>query len=69
MSLVIYCQQCGNKLAEQRATGSWETRKHKRMAVAPPTGFEELACEECGSVWRLGDGMDRLARPTIRRVA
>jgi hypothetical protein len=70
--VIITCGDCGNKLAEKRESGSWETKKKGRTTVVRPGGLESITCEECGTVWQPGnddDGFGRLAMPTVRRVA
>lgn len=72
MSQPIYCPECGNKLAEQRTTGSWETRRRGRVVVIAPGGIEEITCELCGATWKPSGSADpaqRLAMPAIKRVA
>ena len=72
--MIITCGDCGNKLAEKRESGSWETTKKKRITVVRPGGLESITCEECGKVWTPpaqddDEGFGRLAMPTVRRVA
>jgi ribosomal protein S27E len=68
--VTILCTGCGNKLAELRESGSWETRKRGRVILVRPDGLESITCEECGEVWKPkgNDGHGRLAMPTVRRV-
>ena len=70
MSRPITCQGCGNKLAEQRTTGSWETRRRGRVVVIAPGGIEQITCESCGQIWRPEqvEAIGRLAMPTVKRV-
>lgn len=47
-----FCEGCGNKLAERRESGSWETRKKGRITVIRPGALESITCERCGQVWK-----------------
>jgi hypothetical protein len=70
--VIITCGNCGNKLAERRESGSWETKKKRRITVVRPGGLESITCEECGTVWQPAEEdtyVGRLAMPTVRRVA
>ena len=45
----LRCPACGNVVAVQRDTGSWEVRHNKRVFVIAPGGLTSVKCEDCGN--------------------